>query len=57
VDAVFTTPDRKKAIDQKLCVKCGECQTACPPDYDAVRKVSPANLAPLIERPATKENQ
>lgn len=51
-DAVFTTSTRKKGIDQALCVKCGECMVACPPEYDAVRKVSPANLAPIIERPA-----
>jgi NADH-quinone oxidoreductase subunit F len=42
---------RKKGIDQSLCVKCAECVVACPPEYDAVRKVSPASLAPIIERP------
>jgi NADH-quinone oxidoreductase subunit F len=52
VDAVFTTPNRKKGIDQSLCVKCGECMTACPPEYRAVIKVSPPHLAPVIERPA-----
>ncbi len=51
VDAVFTTPNRKKGIDQSLCVKCGECMTACPPEYKAVMKVSPPHLAPVIERP------
>jgi NADH-quinone oxidoreductase subunit F len=50
VDAVFTTRNRKKGIDQELCVKCGECLVACPPDYDAVRKVSPPHLAPVVER-------
>jgi NADH-quinone oxidoreductase subunit F len=50
-DAVFTTSTRKKGIDQTLCVKCGECMVACPPEYDAVRKVSPASLAPIIQRP------
>jgi NADH-quinone oxidoreductase subunit F len=52
VEAVFTTRTRKKGIDQTLCVKCGECMVACPPDYDAVRKVSPADQAPVVERPA-----
>lgn len=52
VDAVFTTPNRKKGIDQSLCVKCGECMTSCPPEYRAVIKVSPPHLAPVIERPA-----
>jgi NADH-quinone oxidoreductase subunit F len=51
-DAIFTTRNRKKGIDQQLCVKCGECKVACPPEYDAVRKVSPAHLVPIIERPA-----
>jgi len=51
VDAVFTTPNRKKGIDQSLCVKCGECMTACPPEYRAVLRVSPPHLAPVIERP------
>ena len=54
VDAVFTTRNRKKGIDQKLCVKCGECMVACPPDYDAVRKVSPPHLAPVVERGDTE---
>lgn len=51
VDAVFTTKDRKKGIDQTLCVKCGECMVACPPDYDAVVKISPPGMVPVIERP------
>ncbi|GAB6905871.1 NADH-quinone oxidoreductase subunit NuoF [Desulfosarcina cetonica] len=55
VDAVFTTSNRKKGIDQSLCVKCGECMVACPPDYDAVVKISPAHLAPVIERPPEKK--
>jgi NADH-quinone oxidoreductase subunit F len=54
VEAVFTTSNRKKGIDQELCVKCGECMVACPPDYDAVRKVSPIHLAPVMERPSTE---
>jgi len=51
VEAIFTTKDRKTAVDQTLCVKCGECMVACPKEYDAVKKVSPPNLAPIIERP------
>ncbi len=56
VEAIFTTPDRKKGIDQSLCVKCGECLAACPPEYKAVRRVSPAEQAPVIKR-AEKEMQ
>ena len=51
VEAIFTTRGQKKGIDQSLCVKCGECMVSCPPEYDAVRKVSPPALAPQIERP------
>ncbi|MCX7822047.1 MAG: NADH-quinone oxidoreductase subunit NuoF [Syntrophobacterales bacterium] len=51
VEAIFTTKGRKKAIDQSLCVKCGECMVACPKEYDAVLRVSPPELAPIIERP------
>jgi len=51
VDAIFTTKDRKKGVDQSLCVKCGECVVACPPEYHAVMKVSPPEKAPIIERP------
>jgi NADH-quinone oxidoreductase subunit F len=55
VDAVFTTSNRKKGVDQQLCVKCGECVVACPPEYDAVRKVSPPDLVPVVERAPEKE--
>jgi NADH-quinone oxidoreductase subunit F len=51
VECIFTTKGRVKAIDQSLCVKCGECMVRCPPEYDAVRKVSPPGLAPVTERP------
>jgi NADH-quinone oxidoreductase subunit F len=53
VEAIFNTPDRKKAVDQAKCVKCGECMAACPKEYNAVRKVSPPHLAPVIERPGS----
>ncbi len=49
-EAIFTTKkSRKKIIDQKKCVKCGECVKVCPPEYDAVKVVSPPDLLPLIE--------
>jgi NADH-quinone oxidoreductase subunit F len=54
-DAVFITRDRKRGIDQTKCVKCGECVVACPPEYDAVRRVSPPHLAPVVERPPAEE--
>jgi len=56
-DAVFTTSTRKKGIDLELCVKCGECMVACPPEYDAVRKISPAHLAPVVERSPKRDKE
>jgi NADH-quinone oxidoreductase subunit F len=55
VEAVFTTSNRKKGVDQELCVKCGECMVVCPPEYDAVRKVSPPDLVPVVERAPAKK--
>jgi NADH-quinone oxidoreductase subunit F len=57
VEAIFTTKGRKKAIDLELCVNCGECVVACPPEYDAVVSVSPPELAPIIERPPEEESE
>jgi NADH-quinone oxidoreductase subunit F len=54
VEAVFTTSTRKKGIDQALCTKCGECMAACPPQYDAVVKVSPPGLAVIVQRPEAR---
>ncbi|MBU1904030.1 MAG: 4Fe-4S dicluster domain-containing protein, partial [Proteobacteria bacterium] len=56
VEAIFTTKDRKKGVDQTLCVKCGECMAACPAEYNAVKRVSPPDLAPVVERPQATEN-
>ncbi len=55
VEAIFSTKNRKKGIDQSLCVKCGECMVACPKEYNAVIKVSPPSKAPIIERPVESE--
>ena len=49
-EAIFTTSNRKKGVDLQKCVKCGECVVACPPEYDAVRRVSPPDLAPVVEK-------
>jgi NADH-quinone oxidoreductase subunit F len=54
VDAIFTTKNRKKGVDQTLCVKCGECMVACPREYDAVKRISPPEGAPIVERPEEK---
>ncbi len=49
VEAIYTRPDRLKAVDQTKCVKCHSCWDACPPEYDAVYRVSP--LVPPVEKP------
>ncbi|MCF8079021.1 MAG: SLBB domain-containing protein [Desulfobacterales bacterium] len=56
-EAIFTTSNRKKGIDLEKCVKCGECMVACPPEYDAVRRVSPPELAPVVEKPKEKKEK
>jgi len=48
VEAISTDQKRRiKVIDQKKCVKCGICVTACPPQYDAVIKISPLDRVPV----------
>jgi NADH-quinone oxidoreductase subunit F len=43
VEAISTDKKtRIKVIDQEKCVKCNTCLVACPPQYDAVVKISPA---------------
>jgi NADH-quinone oxidoreductase subunit F len=47
VEAISTDKRRRiKIIDQKKCVKCGICVTACPPQYSAVIRVSPPERLP-----------
>ncbi len=40
-EAIYTREDGLKAIDQEKCVKCNNCLKACPPEYNAVEKISP----------------
>ncbi|MDH4299255.1 MAG: NADH-quinone oxidoreductase subunit NuoF [Dehalococcoidia bacterium] len=35
-----------KMIDQEKCSKCGTCLEVCPPEYNAVVKLSPVSLLP-----------
>ena len=46
VEAISTNEKRIKVIDQEKCVKCGTCLSACPPQYDAVVKLSPPSEVP-----------
>jgi NADH-quinone oxidoreductase subunit F len=47
VEAITSHPKKRyKIIDQEKCVKCGTCLTACPPQYNAVVKLSPPSEVP-----------
>jgi NADH-quinone oxidoreductase subunit F len=46
VEAISTNKKGIKVIDQEKCVKCGTCMTACPPQYNAVIKLSPPDRIP-----------
>jgi NADH-quinone oxidoreductase subunit F len=45
-EAIYSDEKRIKVIDQTKCVKCGSCQEVCPPEYNAVIRVSPPTLVP-----------
>ncbi len=49
-EAIYTRDDQLKAIDQEKCVKCNSCLFACPPEFYAVEKLSPAELVEERER-------
>ena len=51
-EAIFTREDGLKEIDQEKCVKCDNCLKACPPEYDAIVKLSPPVLPPEKEKTA-----
>jgi len=47
VEAISTDKKRRiKVIDQEKCVKCNTCLVACPPQYDAVIRLSPPDQVP-----------
>lgn len=47
VEAISTDKKtRIKVIDQEKCVKCNTCMVACPPQYNAVVKLSPPDRVP-----------
>ena len=46
VEAISPNRKRIKVIDQEKCVKCDTCRTACPPQYDAIVKLSPPAKVP-----------
>jgi len=50
VEAISPNKKRIKVIDQEKCVKCDTCLTACPPQYNAVVKLSPPSEVPAAEK-------
>jgi len=49
-EAISANKKRIKVIDQEKCVKCGTCLDACPPQYNAVVKLSPPSEVPTSEK-------
>lgn len=50
VKAISSDEKRIKIIDQTKCTKCGTCLEICPPEYNAVVKLSPVTLVPSKEK-------
>lgn len=46
VEAIYSNKQRIKVIDQEKCIKCDTCRPACPPQYNAIIKVSPISELP-----------
>ena len=45
-EAIHANEKRIKVIDQSKCIKCGACLAACPPQYNAVSRISPLSELP-----------
>ena len=49
VKAISSDERGIKVIDQTKCTKCGSCQLVCPPEYNAVIRLSPPSLVPVSD--------
>lgn len=54
-EAIVEHPKRFKVVDQGKCVKCGNCVEVCPPEYNAVIKISPISQVPTTTMPSSKD--
>jgi len=45
-EAIFSDEQGLKVVDQQKCTKCGSCELVCPPEYNAVVRLSPVSLVP-----------
>jgi len=45
-EAIYSNRKRIKVIDQSKCIQCGACMESCPPQYNAVIKISPLRDLP-----------
>lgn len=45
-EAIFSDEQGLKVVDQSKCTKCGSCELVCPPEYNAVMRLSPVSLVP-----------
>jgi len=50
VEAITPNKKRIKVIDQEKCVKCNTCLEACPPQYNAIVKLSPPSEVPVSKK-------
>jgi len=50
VEAISPNKQRIKVIDQDKCIKCDTCRVACPPQYNAVIKLSPPTKLPVVKK-------
>ncbi len=49
-EAIFSDGQGLKVVDQVKCTKCGSCEAVCPPEYNAVVRLSPVSLVPAGRR-------
>ena len=49
VEAITSNEKGIKVIDQTKCTKCGSCELVCPPEYNAVVRLSPVSSVPSPE--------